>query len=133
MKSLLPLLILLTIYQLNAQAPCGMNFTEICLMTRETQVACANAGGNGVDKTISQVLTPGQYFVCGKNSRNLSNASTIWVHAPSIPVPVVASDCEVGVNVRTNLNFSSIPSGSYFIEVIQNEFVKTQGRVALSN
>jgi hypothetical protein len=86
-------------------------FTDICLMTGETQVACANAGGNGVDETISQVLTPGQYFVCGKSSGNLSNASTICIHAPSIPAPVVASDCGVGVNVCTNLNFSIDPNG----------------------
>ncbi|NRA13286.1 MAG: hypothetical protein HRT57_15170, partial [Crocinitomicaceae bacterium] len=38
-------------------------FTDPCFMTGETQVACVNAGGNGVDETISQFLSPGQYYV----------------------------------------------------------------------
>ncbi|NRA12589.1 MAG: T9SS type A sorting domain-containing protein, partial [Crocinitomicaceae bacterium] len=49
--------------------------------------------------------------VCGKSSGNLSNLSTICVSAPSIPYPIIASDCGVGVNVCTNLNFSIDPNG----------------------
>ncbi len=87
-------------------------YSDPCLMTGETEVACANAGGGGVDETISMFLPTGTYYVCGMSSGNLSAASQICVSAPSIPAPIVASDCAIGVNVCTNLAFAIDPNGA---------------------
>jgi hypothetical protein len=86
-------------------------FTDACLGTGETEIACVNNGGNGVDETITLFLAPGQYWICGESSGNLSAASTICVFSPNAPSPVIASDCGIGVNVCTNLSFMVDPNG----------------------
>lgn len=86
-------------------------YTDECLMTGEVEIACVNNGGNGVDETLTTFLTAGQYWICGESSGNLSNASEICVHSPNVPPPIVASDCGLGVNVCTNLNFLIDPNG----------------------
>lgn len=86
-------------------------YTDPCIMGGETEVACANNGGAGIDETISIFLAAGIYYVCGESSGNLDATSQICVSAPNIPSPIVASDCAVGVNVCTNLNFAIDPNG----------------------
>lgn len=79
--------------------------------TGEVEIACADAGGNGADETISQFLAAGEYWICGVSTGNLSAASQICVHSPSATPPIVASDCNVGVPVCTNLDFMIDPNG----------------------
>lgn len=86
-------------------------YTDACLMSGETEVACVNNGGNGVDETLSLFLNPGTYYVCGESSGDLAATSEICVSAPSVPPPVIASDCNVGVDVCTNLSFAIDPNG----------------------
>ena len=86
-------------------------FLDECLMTGETEIACVNNGGSGVDESTTIFLTAGQYWICGKSSGDLSNASEICVHSPNVPPPIIASDCGVGVNICTNLNFLIDPNG----------------------
>jgi len=86
-------------------------YTDVCTMTGETEIACVNTGGNGVDETISTFLPTGQYFICGESTGNLSAASQICIHSPNVPPAVVASDCSIGVDVCTDLNFMIDPNG----------------------
>lgn len=92
-------------------------FTDACdadwdLDYGETEVACVNAGGNGVDETISQFLAVGTYYVAAKSSGNLTAASKICVHSPSATPPITASDCAIAVDVCTSLDFTIDPNGT---------------------
>lgn len=89
--------------------PCDMDFD---LDYGETEVTCANAGGNGVDETISQFLPIGTYYVAAKSSGNLTAASKICVHSPSATPPITASDCAIAVDVCTSLDFTIDPNGT---------------------
>lgn len=78
----------------------------------ETEITCVNNGGNGVDETTTIFLNPGTYYICGESTGNLSAASQICVHTPTPqPTPVTASDCNVAVNVCTDLSFAIDPNG----------------------
>jgi len=87
-------------------------FTNACLSTGEVELDCVNDNGNGGDETLTINLTPGQYWICGESSGNLSNTSTMCVSSPSAPIPVVASDCVDGVNICTEDNFIIDPNGA---------------------
>jgi hypothetical protein len=84
----------------------------------ETEIACVNAGGNGVDETLTQFLTPGTYYIAGKSNGNLAAGSQICAHSPSAIPSITASDCGVSVDVCTNLNFTIDPNGSGVVNEI---------------
>ena len=91
-------------------------FTDACDMDfdfdyGETEIACVNAGGNGVNETMTQFLAAGTYYIAGKSTGGLTAGSLICVHSPNATPPIVASDCADNVDVCTNLNFTIDPNG----------------------
>jgi len=76
----------------------------------ETQIACANAGGGGVDETISVALVPGRYYIVGKSNGNLSTASRLCVWTPTVQV-AVTGDCNGFADVCSDATFQISPTG----------------------
>ena len=87
-------------------------YTNPCISAAgETQIACVNNGGNGVNETITLNLAVGQYWICGQSSGSLTSTSQMCVFSPNTN-SITASDCNTAVNVCTNLQFSITPNGA---------------------
>ncbi len=91
--------------------PCDMDFD---FDYGETEITCVNAGGNGVNETITQFLSIGTYYILGESTGNLNTTSDICVYspnAPALPSATIASDCSDYEDVCTDLSFTIDPNG----------------------